>query len=87
MPSILPPTWNTAKARSYVVRLPLLTRCFAAAIFVFWFVGLQGFFDVQAWGNLDPKEVGFGTCRSSPCDGVEDMFAGLGMHGTWQWDM
>jgi membrane associated rhomboid family serine protease len=61
MPTIVPPSWSMARARSYVLRLPLLTRCFAAAIVLFWIAGLQGLFDVRAWGDLDPKEVGFGT--------------------------
>lgn len=65
MPSVIPQSWNVARARSYVVRLPLLTRGFAVAIVVFWIAGLQGIFDVRAWGNLDPAEVGFGTCRFS----------------------
>lgn len=70
MPAAVPPNWNVARARSYVFRLPLLTRCFLGAIVLFWILGLQSVFDVRAWGSLDPDQIGFLTCRFSPPPGI-----------------
>lgn len=61
----MPTTWSVARARSYVFRLPLLTRGFLAAIVVFWIVGLQPVFDVRAWGGLEPDKVGFASRKLS----------------------
>ncbi|OIW26407.1 hypothetical protein CONLIGDRAFT_581301 [Coniochaeta ligniaria NRRL 30616] len=61
MPAVVPPNWSVARARSYILRIPLLTRCFLGAIVLFWIVGLQSVFDVRAWGSLDPDQIGFAT--------------------------
>ena len=63
MPSIT--TFNTSRARSYMVRLPLFTRLVLLAILGFWLVGLQSVWDVRQWGALIPKEMGLATCMNS----------------------
>ncbi len=53
--------FSAARARSYLVRLPLFTRAIIAVIALFWVLGLQTVWDVRAWGVLAPNEVGFTT--------------------------
>ena len=55
------PSFNPARLRSYVFRLPLFTRAVLLAIFVFWVLELQSAWNVVSWGGLVPKEVGLGT--------------------------
>ncbi|KAF3763619.1 Gaa1-domain-containing protein [Cryphonectria parasitica EP155] len=61
MPTIsIPSQFSAVRARSYVYRLPLLTRLFILAIIATWFVGFVAGarWDVKAWGALVPEEVG-----------------------------
>jgi glycosylphosphatidylinositol transamidase len=55
------PSFNPARLRSYVLRLPLFTRLCAVAIFAFWVLELQSAWEVIKWGSLIPKEIGFGS--------------------------
>ncbi|MCJ1378053.1 putative rhomboid protease [Xylographa soralifera] len=55
------PSFNPARLRSYVFRLPLFTRATLLAILVFWILELQSTWNVVRWGGLVPNEVGFGT--------------------------
>ncbi|KAH8179532.1 rhomboid family protein [Sarocladium implicatum] len=59
MPSVR--SFNTVRARSYLVRLPLFTRAMILIIFVFWILGAQSIWDVRKWGALIPDQVGFAT--------------------------
>jgi hypothetical protein len=54
-------SFNTHRARSYVVRLPLFTRAVLATIILFWILGLQTWWDVRQWGALIPSEISFAT--------------------------
>lgn len=55
------PQFNPARLRSYIVRLPLLTRIFLLAIAIFWILELQSAWNVVQWGALIPKEINLGT--------------------------
>lgn len=57
MPSVR--SFNTLRARSYLVRIPLFTRAMILAIVGFWALGLV--WDVRKWGALIPDKVGFAT--------------------------
>ncbi|KAK2739706.1 Glycosyl phosphatidyl inositol protein transamidase complex subunit [Onygenales sp. PD_40] len=62
MASALPPLpFNPARLRSYILRLPLFTRCVLFAIIIFWLVGLPSIWDVAQWGALIPSEIGLAT--------------------------
>lgn len=65
MPPSLP-QFSVARMRSYVFRLPLLTRSVIFIIILFWILSIQSVWDVQQWGALIPKEVGLSTRLSSP---------------------
>ena len=54
-----------ARLRSYIFRLPLLTRIIVLAIVAFWISELQSFWNVVQWGALIPSQIGFGTSESS----------------------
>lgn len=62
-PSISLP--SAARARSYIVKLPLFTRVIVLALVGAWVVevvaGAQ--WDVKAWGALVPADVGFSSCE------------------------
>ncbi len=64
MPPSLP-QFSAARARSYIFRLPLFTRCIIFVIVILWLVSLQSAWDVQQWGALIPKEIGLATSSSS----------------------
>jgi hypothetical protein len=63
MPPSLP-QFSAARARSYIFRLPLFTRCIILVIALLWLVSLQSAWDVQQWGALIPKEIGLATSSS-----------------------
>ncbi|TQV98335.1 hypothetical protein IF1G_02415 [Cordyceps javanica] len=49
--------FSTAKARTYILRLPLFTRALVLVIFLLALLSLPGFWDIQAWGSLIPSKV------------------------------
>jgi len=55
------PTFNPARLRSYIFRLPLFTRIVLLLIVAFWILELQSAWDVIQWGGLIPREIGLGT--------------------------
>ncbi|KAL3426168.1 rhomboid protein 2 [Phlyctema vagabunda] len=57
MPPTLP-SFSASRMRSYVFRLPLLTRAVVLIIILLWLVSLAPVWDVQQWGALIPKEIG-----------------------------
>lgn len=63
MPSVQ--SFNTMKARSYVMRLPLFTRAMILIMSTFWIVGVQSVWDVREWGALTPDKVTFATGSSN----------------------
>jgi len=60
-PSLPLPTFNPARLRSYLLRLPLFTRGCILAVLAFWVVELQTVWSVTEWGSLIPKEIGLET--------------------------
>ena len=58
------PQFNPARLRSYIFRLPFLTRIVVLAIFVFWILELQSAWNVVQWGALIPEKINFGTSVS-----------------------
>ncbi|KAF7874463.1 uncharacterized protein EAF02_008440 [Botrytis sinoallii] len=52
------PQFGATRLRSYILRLPLFTRCIIAIIFILWLVSLQSAWDLQKWGGLYPNEIG-----------------------------
>lgn len=54
-------SFSTLRARSYVFRLPLFTRCIAFLIVALWMVGVQSVWDLRQWGALIPDEFNFQT--------------------------
>ena len=61
-------SFSTLRARSYVFRLPLFTRCISFLIVALWVVGVQSIWDLRQWGALIPEELNFqtGKCRRKP---------------------
>lgn len=57
-------SFSTLRARSYVFRLPLFTRCISFLIIVLWMVGVQSAWDLRKWGALIPDEFNFQTGKS-----------------------
>ncbi|KAI9773457.1 MAG: putative rhomboid protease [Geoglossum simile] len=55
------PQFSPVRLRSYIFRLPLVTRVVLLVITGFWIVGIQTVWDVALWGALAPKEMGFGS--------------------------
>ena len=55
------PQFSPAKLRSYIFRLPLLTRMIVLFITIFWILELQSAWDVIHWGALIPNKVNLGT--------------------------
>lgn len=49
------PSFNPARIRSYVLRLPLCTRIILLLIVLFWVCGISSSF--QQWAQLDPAQV------------------------------
>lgn len=56
-----PSSFNPARIRTYVFRLPLFTRLILFAIIAFWILELQTVWSVIQWGSLIPKEVGLSS--------------------------
>ena len=73
MPSVQ--GFNTFRARSYILRLPLFTRFIIVAIVFFWALGLQSVWDVRQWGSLIPDEITFATGKICPFRGNREMFS------------
>lgn len=64
MPAVSVPTsFSGARARSYVVKLPLFTRVAILAIVATWFTGVVAGskWDIKAWGSLVPDEIGISS--------------------------
>lgn len=64
MPAVsIPSSFSGARARSYVLKLPLFTRVAIFAIVATWFVGVTADtkWDMRAWGALVPDEVGLSS--------------------------
>jgi glycosylphosphatidylinositol transamidase len=55
------PQFSVARIRSYIFRLPLFTRLVVALIALFWIGSIPSFWDLQKWGALEPKEIGFSS--------------------------
>ncbi|KAI0016362.1 Gaa1-like protein [Xylariomycetidae sp. FL0641] len=53
--------FSTARARSYVLRLPLFTRAIILVIVAFWLASLPSIWDLQNWGALIPNELNIFT--------------------------
>lgn len=67
MATALPPLpFNPARLRSYILRLPLFTRCILLFIVIFWVLGLFGIWDIVQWGSLIPNEMSLGTSEHIP---------------------
>ena len=60
------PSFNLARLRTYIFRLPLFTRIILLLIALFWVLELQKAWDVTQWGALIPKEVNLGTSTFLP---------------------
>ncbi|KAH9904566.1 Gaa1-like protein [Xylariomycetidae sp. FL2044] len=54
-------SFSALRARSYIFRLPLFTRCIILIIVAFWLVGIQSVWDLRQWGALIPNEIGIKT--------------------------
>ncbi|KAI9752687.1 MAG: Bud site selection protein 20 [Chaenotheca gracillima] len=55
------PTLSISRARGYIFRLPLFTRCILVICFVVWLLSFQSKWDIVQWGALIPNEVGLGS--------------------------
>lgn len=55
------PSFNPARLRSYIFRLPLFTRIVLLLIVIFWILELQSAWNVVQWGALYPNKVNLGT--------------------------
>lgn len=60
------PSFDVRRLRSYVFRLPLLTRIVLILVALFWVLELQQIWNVVQWGALIPDEINFGTSKPSP---------------------
>lgn len=58
------PQISPARIRSYLLRLPFLTRVVLLLLVVFWLLELQSIWNVVQWGALIPQEVGLSTSWS-----------------------
>lgn len=54
-------SFNPARLRSYILRLPLCTRCILVIIVLFWVASISHGF--QHWAQLAPEEVFKGQSR------------------------
>ncbi len=59
------PSFNPARFRSYLFRLPLFTRIVISLIFLFWISQLQSTWNIFQWGALIPREVGFSSSKDT----------------------
>ncbi|KAL9586702.1 MAG: hypothetical protein Q9212_000710 [Teloschistes hypoglaucus] len=55
------PSFDVRRLRSYIFRLPLLTRIVLILVALFWVLELQQIWNVVQWGALIPNEINFGT--------------------------
>lgn len=55
--------FNTLRARSYILRLPLFTRAMIIVMVAFWLASLQSVWDVRQWGSLIPNELTLSTSQ------------------------
>lgn len=60
------PQFNPARWRSYILRLPLLTRLIILFIWLFWILSLRSTWGITRWGALVPKEVNLTTSECTP---------------------
>lgn len=58
------PSFNPARLRSYIFRLPLFTRIVLLLIVIFWILELQSAWNVVQWGALYPNKVNLGTSKN-----------------------
>lgn len=58
--------YYAARLRSYILRLPLFTRCILVLIVLVWIAQLQMIWNVTSWGSLQPSEVGLQTSMYTP---------------------
>jgi membrane associated rhomboid family serine protease len=49
--------FNTLRARSYILRLPLFTRIIILVLALFWGLSIQSIWDVKYWGALIPDQI------------------------------
>ncbi|PQE14355.1 Rhomboid 2 protein [Rutstroemia sp. NJR-2017a BBW] len=61
MPVITLPQFGATRLRSYILRLPLFTRCIIGIMILLWIVSIQKVWDVQKWGALYPDEIGLSS--------------------------
>ncbi|KAM3083183.1 putative rhomboid protease [Clarireedia jacksonii] len=61
MPVVTLPQFGATRLRSYILRLPLFTRCIIGVMVLLWIVSIQKVWDVQQWGALYPNEIGLST--------------------------
>ena len=59
-------SFSPARIRSYILRLPLLTRVILILIVVVWVLELQRVWDVAKWCALIPAEIGFQSSTQLP---------------------
>ncbi|KAL8693569.1 MAG: hypothetical protein Q9218_001611 [Villophora microphyllina] len=55
------PSFDVRRLRSYIFRLPLLTRIILVLVALFWILELQQVWNVVQWGALIPDEINLGT--------------------------
>lgn len=60
------PSFNPARLRSYIFRLPLFTRIVLLLIVCFWILELQSAWNVVQWGALIPNEIDLATSKNLP---------------------
>lgn len=82
------PQFNPARLRSYIFRLPFLTRIFLLLIAIFWILELQSAWDVVQWGALIPMKVNLGTSTFNSGNSCLQPVPGsvLGRHHHWKTD-
>ena len=60
------PSFNPARLRLYIFRVPLFTRIVLLLIVIFWILELQSAWNVVQWGALIPTEINLGTSTNQP---------------------
>jgi glycosylphosphatidylinositol transamidase len=63
MPVVTLPQFGATRLRSYILRLPLFTRCIIGIMVLLWIVSIQKVWDVQKWGALYPDEIGLSSSK------------------------
>jgi hypothetical protein len=56
---------NLQRAASYIDRLPFFTRLAIVLMVLCEVVRITPWWDIQAWGRLEPDEIGLRTSMSS----------------------